>query len=164
MDRSRSLFSVFLAFVAAATAPPLLAQQVAEVQLAPRTLTLAVGERRELLATAFDARGDNVATASFVWVSSNPATVRVEADPSMPGIAAVVGLADGLANVEVRVGNKSASTVIQVSGGGGGAGSEGSGRDGEDGCTQGGGGGGGGRTDGSKFGGIGGDGLVIVYY
>jgi hypothetical protein len=85
-------------------------------------VTLAVGERRELLATAFDARGDNVATANFVWVSSSPATVRVEADPSMPGIAAVIGVADGLANVEVRVGNKSASTVIQVSGGGGGAG------------------------------------------
>ncbi|UCG85224.1 MAG: PD40 domain-containing protein [Gemmatimonadota bacterium] len=113
MDRSRILFS--LAVVLAAQPPMLRAQQVAEVQLAPGTVRLAVGERRELLATAYDARGDNIATARFVWVSSNPAVVVVEADPSVPGIAAVVGVAEGIATIEAKVGNRSASAAIQVS-------------------------------------------------
>ncbi len=118
MARSRTLISAAVALAADLLAlPPLAAQQVAEVQLAPGTLTLAVGERRELLATAYDARGDNIATAKFVWVSSNTAVVIVEADPSVPGIAAVIGVADGIASVEAKVGNRSASAAIRVSGG-----------------------------------------------
>jgi dipeptidyl aminopeptidase/acylaminoacyl peptidase len=119
MDRARTLISLALTIATAAVVPPLLgAQQVAEVQLAPGTVRLAVGERREVLATAYDARGDNIATAKFVWVSSNLAVVMVEADPSLPGIAAVVGVAEGIATIEAKVGNRSASAAIQVLGGG----------------------------------------------
>jgi uncharacterized protein YjdB len=89
-------------------------QQVAEVQVAPMTVTLGVGERKELLASAYDARGDNIASASFVWVSSSPAIVRVEDDPSMPGIAVLIGIAPGVANIEARVGNRRASAAVQV--------------------------------------------------
>ncbi|KPJ92791.1 MAG: hypothetical protein AMS18_06610 [Gemmatimonas sp. SG8_17] len=89
-------------------------QQVAEVQVAPVTVTLAVGERKELLASAYDSRGDNIATARFAWTSSSPGVVRVEEDPSVPGIAILFGVGPGLANVEVRVGNRRASAAVQV--------------------------------------------------
>jgi uncharacterized protein YjdB len=106
---------------AAATVPGQ-AQNVAEVQLAPSTMKLAAGERRELLATAYDRRGDIVSTARFVWVSSNPDIARVEADPNMPGIATIIGVAEGLASIEAKVGERSASSAIQVTGGGAAAG------------------------------------------
>ncbi len=96
-------------------------QQVAEVQVAPVTVTLAVGERKELLASAYDSRGDNIATARFTWSSSSPGVVRVEEDPSVPGIAALIGIGPGLANVEVRVGNRRASAAVQVVSAGAGA-------------------------------------------
>jgi uncharacterized protein YjdB len=89
-------------------------QQVAEVQVAPVTVTLVVGERKELLASAYDNRGDNIATARFAWTSSSPGVVRVEEDPSVPGIAVLIGVGPGLANVEVRVGNRRASAAVQV--------------------------------------------------
>jgi Tol biopolymer transport system component/uncharacterized protein YjdB len=94
------------------------AQQVADVQLAPVTVAMVVGETRELLATAYDARGDNISTARFVWTSSNPTVVRVEADPSVPGIAKIVGLSQGLASVEARAGGHAMAAAVQVSGGG----------------------------------------------
>jgi Tol biopolymer transport system component/uncharacterized protein YjdB len=83
------------------------------------TVTLGVGERKELLASAYDARGDNIATASFVWVSSSPEIVRVEGDPSMPGIAILIGVTPGVANIEARAGNRRASAAVQVTTAGG---------------------------------------------
>ena len=95
-------------------------QQVAEIQVAPVTVTMSVGERRELMADAYDARGDIVTSGSFVWTSSAPGVLRVEEDPSLPGIAVLMGLAEGIANVEVRVGSQRASAAVQVIGVGGG--------------------------------------------
>jgi len=97
-----------------ALAIPAEGQQVAEVQVAPVTVTLAVGERRELLATAYDTRGDNVATASFVWTSTAPGVVRVEQEPGLPGIAILVGVSPGIASVEARTGNRRAAAAVQV--------------------------------------------------
>ncbi len=94
-------------------------KQVAEVQVAPVTVTMSVGERRELMADAYDARGDIVTTASFSWSSSAPGVVRVEEDPGLPGIAALIGLSEGIAAIEVRVGNRRASAAVQVVGAGG---------------------------------------------
>jgi uncharacterized protein YjdB len=94
------------------------AQQVEDVQLAPVTVSMVVGETRELLATAYDARGDNISTMRFVWTSSNPSIVRVEADPSVPGIAKITGLSQGLASVEARAGGQAMAAAVQVSGGG----------------------------------------------
>jgi len=116
---AKSQFSILSAtlLLSALVTLPGRAQNVAEVQLAPSTMRLAAGERRELLATAYDRRGDIVSTARFVWVSSNPDVARVEADPNMPGIAAIIGVAEGLANIEAKVGDRSAASAIQVSGG-----------------------------------------------
>jgi uncharacterized protein YjdB len=94
------------------------AQKVADVQLAPVTVSMVVGETRELLATAYDARGDNISTTTFVWTSSNPIIVRVEADPGVPGIAKITGLSQGLASVEARAGGQAMAAAVQVSGGG----------------------------------------------
>jgi TolB protein len=91
-------------------------QQVAEVQVAPVTVTMSVGERRELMADAYDSRGDIVTTASFSWTSSDPNVVRVEEDPSLPGIATLIGLNEGIAAIEARVGNRHASAAVQVVG------------------------------------------------
>ncbi len=94
-------------------------QQVAEVQVAPVTVTMAVGERRELMADAYDARGDIVTTVSFTWTSSDPGVVRVVEDASLPGIAALVGMSEGIAAIDVRVGNMRATAAVQVVGVGG---------------------------------------------
>ena len=91
-------------------------QQVSEVQVAPVTVTMSAGERRELMADAYDTRGDIVTAASFVWTSSDPSVVQVQEDPSMPGIAVLMGLSQGIAAVEVRVGNRRASAAVQVLG------------------------------------------------
>ncbi len=90
------------------------AQGVAEVQLAPVTITLGIGERRELLASAYDARGDNITTAQFSWTTSNPEVVWIEEDAGIPGIAVLIGAAPGLATVQARIGNYHASAAVQV--------------------------------------------------
>ena len=94
-------------------------QRVAEVQVAPVTVTMSIGERRELMADAYDSRGDIVTSGSFVWSSSDPGVLRVEEDPSLPGIAVLIGLTEGIAAVEVRVGSERASAAVQVVGLGG---------------------------------------------
>jgi uncharacterized protein YjdB len=118
MHPLRSAISISLITAVLVTPNRLASQQVAEVQIAPVTVTMAVGERKELLASAYDSRGDNLATTTFLWTSSNPGVVRVEEDPSMPGIAVLIGVAPGLANVEARTGNRSASAAVQVMGAG----------------------------------------------
>ena len=101
--------------ILAGTVPPVAyGQQVAEVQLAPVAITLGVGERRELLASAYDARGDNLPTVTFVWTSTDPAVVLVEEDPSVPGVAILIGVGRGVASVEARVGGERASAAVQV--------------------------------------------------
>ena len=119
MRAHRFLISAALLFATLGIPGLTSGQQVAEVQVAPVTVTLAVGERRELLASAYDSRGDNVATARFVWVSNPTGIVRVEEDPGLPGIAVLVGIAPGIASVEARVGNRRAQAAVQVVGVGG---------------------------------------------
>ena len=119
MRALKVLTSAVLVFSSLLRPQPAECQQVAEVQIAPVTVTLAVGERRELLASAYDSRGDNVSTARFVWVSNPPGIVRVEEDPSLPGIVVLVGVQPGIASVEARVGNQRAQAAVQVVGAGG---------------------------------------------
>ncbi len=97
---------------------PAAAQQVAEVQVAPVSVSMAVGERREVLASAFDARGDNLATAKFIWTSSDSSVIRVAEDPAVPGIAVLTGVNQGNALVEARFGRSRASAAVQVFGSG----------------------------------------------
>jgi len=49
------------------------AQNIAEVQVAPPSITIKVGERSGLLATAFDRAGNVIPTVRVIWSSNNVA-------------------------------------------------------------------------------------------
>jgi hypothetical protein len=106
-------FLTLALFIAGAV--PAGAQQVASVQLSHSAVKLAVGQRQGVYATANDANGVVVLGQRFDWSSSNPEIVRIELDPDQPDLATLVGVREGLAKVEVRVGSRSATLVLQVS-------------------------------------------------
>ena len=54
-----------------------LAQNVAEVQVAPPSVTIKVGERLGLLATAFDRVGNVIPTVRPIWTSNNVNVAKV---------------------------------------------------------------------------------------
>jgi uncharacterized protein YjdB len=87
------------------------AQNVTEVQVAPPTLTLRVGERSALLATAFDRAGNVISTVRVLWSSNNTLVARVDNNGT------VTGIANGVAIIEGRVGARKGSAAVQVVGG-----------------------------------------------
>jgi hypothetical protein len=87
---------------------------VAEVQVAPASVTLKVGAKSSVLATAYDARGNVIPTAKVTCVSSDIRVVRAEPDPSAPGVCSLFGLKDGLASVEAKSGTQRGTVVVQV--------------------------------------------------
>jgi uncharacterized protein YjdB len=108
------------------------AQNVAEIQVAPPSVTIKVGDKSGLLATAFDRAGNVIPTVRFLWSSTNLAVVKVDNDGT------VTGVGGGAAIVEARVGSRKGQAVVQVlgppgsgaaagraSGGGGGGGAGG---------------------------------------
>jgi uncharacterized protein YjdB len=97
------------------------AQNVAEVQVAPPSVTLKIGDRSGLLATAFDRAGNVIPTVRFLWSSNNLAVVKVDNDGT------VTGIGGGVAIVEARVGSRRGQAAVQVLGppGGPGAGAGG---------------------------------------
>lgn len=109
--RRASLVAAPLALLAAA---PLRAQQaVAEVQVSPQTMTLAVGQRQTVFAAAFDRQGNLIPNARFTFWTSDSTVVRVGRDGT------VVGLKAGLAKVEARAQGRRASVAVLVSARGG---------------------------------------------
>src|SRR6266702_21710 len=78
------------------------AQNVAEVQVAPPTVTIRVGERSGLLATAFDRIGNVIPTVRIIWSSNN---------------GTITGVDNGVAIIEARVGARRGQAAIQVTGG-----------------------------------------------
>src|SRR5256886_12678940 len=88
------------------------AQNVSEVQVAPPTVTVKVGERTGLLATAFDRAGNVIPTVRFNWGSNNVVVARVDNNGT------VTGVANGVAIVEARAGSRKGQAVVQVVGGG----------------------------------------------
>jgi len=90
------------------------AQTVAEVQVTPETLTLTVGGRQTLFATAYDRQGNLIPSARFTFWSSDTSVAKVG------GNGAVLGVAPGLAKVEARIHGLQASTAILVTGSGNG--------------------------------------------
>src|SRR5438034_6217309 len=72
MTARRSLLLTVLAYPGA-----LSAQNIAEVQVAPPSVTIRIGERSGLLATAFDRAGNVIPTVRIIW-SSNNVAVRSE--------------------------------------------------------------------------------------
>lgn len=93
-----------------AFAAPLAAQTVSEVQVAPPTITIRVGERSGLLATAFDRIGNVIPTARFAWSSSNANVARVDANGT------VTGVGGGVVTIEARVGGQRGQATVQVIG------------------------------------------------
>src|SRR5467141_616746 len=91
------------------------AQNVAEVQVAPPTVTLRVGERSGLLATAFDRIGNVIPTVRIIWSSNNINVAKVD------NTGTVTGVGNGVAIIEARVGARRGQAAVQVTGGSGGA-------------------------------------------
>ena len=87
------------------------AQNVAEVQVAPPTVTIRVGERSGLLATAFDRIGNVIPTVRIIWSSNNINVAKVDNNGT------VTGVANGVAIVEARVGARRGQAAVQVTGG-----------------------------------------------
>src|SRR2546425_11463208 len=82
MTARRILLLAFLAYPGAATA-----QNIAEVQVAPPSVTIKVGERTGLLATAFDRIGNVIPTVRVIWSSNNGQVARVDNDGTVSGMA-----------------------------------------------------------------------------
>jgi uncharacterized protein YjdB len=87
---------------------PLRAQTVAEVQVTPETMTLGIGQRQTLFATAYDRRGNIIPNASFTFWSSDTLVAKVGKEGT------IVGVTPGLAKVEARVQGRQASIAILI--------------------------------------------------
>jgi uncharacterized protein YjdB len=108
---SRLLLAAGLALTSAVSA---YAQGVAEVQVTPETLTLSVGGRQTLFATAYDRQGNLIPNARFTFWSSDTTVAKVARN------GAVEGVGPGLAKVEARIQGLQASTAILITGPGNG--------------------------------------------
>ncbi|MGH2667674.1 MAG: Ig-like domain-containing protein, partial [bacterium] len=84
------------------------AQNVVEVQVAPPSVTIRVGERTGLLGTAFDRIGNVIPTVRIIWSSNNVNVARVDNNGT------VTGVASGVAIVEARAGTRRGSAAVQV--------------------------------------------------
>src|SRR2546421_3308186 len=91
----------------------LAAQNVAEVQVAPPSVTIRVGERTGLLATAFDRIGNVIPTVRLIWSSNNVNIAKVDNNGT------VTGVSNGVAIIEARAGARRGQAAIQVVGGAG---------------------------------------------
>ncbi|HET7249286.1 MAG TPA: Ig-like domain-containing protein [Gemmatimonadales bacterium] len=94
--------------VLAAAASPVAAQAVTEVQVAPPSISIRVGEKYGLIATAYDRVGNVLPAARIQWVSNNTAVARVD------GTGTVTGVTAGVAIVEARAGQKRGQAAVQV--------------------------------------------------
>src|SRR3989442_4459035 len=83
-----------------------LAQAVTEVQVAPPSVTIKVGERNGLLATAFDRVGNVIPTARVIWSSNNVAVAKVDNNGT------VTGIGGGVAIIEARVGARKGTPAV----------------------------------------------------
>lgn len=108
MTTSRFLVALAPTLMPASAA---LAQNVAEVQVAPPTITIRVGERSGLLATAFDRIGNVIPTVRIIWSSNNLAVAKVDNNGT------VTGVANGVAIIEARVASRKGQAAVQVVGG-----------------------------------------------
>jgi len=86
------------------------AQNIAEVQVAPPSVTIKIGERSGLLATAFDRVGNVIPTVRIIWSSNNVAVARVDNNGT------VTGVGGGVAIVEARAGTRKGQAAVQVMG------------------------------------------------
>lgn len=87
-----------------------LAQNVAEVQVAPPSITIKIGEKSGLLATAFDRAGNVIPTVRVIWSSNNVAVAKVDNQGT------VTGVGGGVAIIEAHVGARKGQAAVQVVG------------------------------------------------
>ena len=102
-----------LALLVVGTVAParlVLGQTAAEVQITPETMTLAVGQRQSLFATAYDRQGNLIPSARFTFHSSDTLIAKVTQD------GAVLGVSPGLTKVEARVQGRRASMAVLITG------------------------------------------------
>ena len=92
------------------------AQNVAEIQVAPPSVNIRVGERTGLLATAYDRIGNVIPTVRIIWSSNNVNIAKVD------NSGTVTGVSNGVAIIEARVGARRGQAAVQVTGGAGGGG------------------------------------------
>src|SRR2546422_11149393 len=105
MTARRSLLLTVLAYPGA-----LSAKNIAEVQVAPTSVTTRIGERSGLLATACDRAGNVIPTVRIIWSSNNVAVARVDNNGT------VTGVGGGVAIVEARAGTRKGQAAVQVVG------------------------------------------------
>ena len=102
---------VLLAALPIAWARPVAAQgSVADLQVAPPSVTIKVGERTGLLATAFDRNGNVIPTARIIWSSNNVKVARVDNNGT------VTGVSGGTALIQAAAGQRKGTVVVQVTG------------------------------------------------
>lgn len=108
------MFKRALVTLTALAVPGILtAQNVAEVQVAPPSVTIRVGERSGLLATAFDRIGNVIPTVRIIWSSNNINVAKVDNNGTITGVG------NGVAIIEARVGPRRGQAAVQVVGGAG---------------------------------------------
>src|SRR3989449_2667970 len=105
MTARRSFLLTVLAYPGAVAA-----QNISEVQVAPPSITIKIGERSGLLATAFDRAGNVIPTVRIIWSSNNVAVARVDNNGT------VTGVGGGVAIVEARAGTRKGQAAVQVVG------------------------------------------------
>lgn len=86
------------------------AQAVSDVQVTPETMTLGVGQKQAIFATAFDQRGNLIPSAKITFWSSDTLIVQVRKDGT------VLGISPGLAKIEARSQGKRASLAVLITG------------------------------------------------
>jgi uncharacterized protein YjdB len=74
-------------------------------------VTIRVGERSGLLATAFDRIGNVLPTVRFIWSSNNVNVAKVD------NSGTITGVGNGVAIIEARVGPRRGQAAVQVTGG-----------------------------------------------
>jgi Tol biopolymer transport system component len=89
---------------------PAQAQAVSEVQVTPETMTLGVGQKQPIFATAFDKNGNLIPSAKFSFWSSDTLIAQVRKDGT------VIGVKPGLAKIEARIQGKRASMAVLITG------------------------------------------------
>src|ERR1051326_5207496 len=116
-----AMFRRFAVLMVSLCAPGILAaQNVAEVQVAPPSVNIRVGERSGLLATAFDRIGNVIPTVRIIWSSNNNNIAKVNINiAKVDNNGTVTGVGNGVAIIEARVGARRGQAAVQVTGGAG---------------------------------------------
>lgn len=116
---TNSLKIGFLALGALAFPRSATAQDIARLAISPPSAQIAVGERKVVVATAYNSAGGVVSGVQIAWSSTNISQVRVSFNSAASSVGTLEGLAPGLVQVEARAGNAVGVIAVQVAGEGG---------------------------------------------